>query len=617
MENFSITKNKLTENIDAELTGIIYEAALDPNLWPDLLEMLAFELNKPDNSKNQNNNSNHIFKSNFQYGSTEEKDRLSRLLPHLHRALAINRRFNDTNQEHQLTNSIIDQLPIGMIVIDSERQIISTNKCANKIIQNKFGIFIENNIFRIDNKLQNEALSKYVSHLTDRKIENPKENTFALTLNQPNQTNISILLIADSYRRHYYDESAERRVILLISAPLSQYSVSQNSLQSLFLLTPAEARLAASLASGISMEKSATTNNVSKHTTRTQLKTIFTKTGAHRQTELIKLILTSPAIFSALDEHQTFRRADNPHLPSKYLLNEEQFILADGRRLCFCEYGDKNGTPMMFFHGILGSRYERHPNDIILRELGIRLIVPDRPGYGQSDARTGGSHLDFSDDMLQLGNYLEIENFSVLGLSVGAIYAAACAYKMPQRISSATLIGMTLPLHSFSDIAEMLPSYKMLFAFSRYLPGVAKLFPEFVIKNACNNPRKFFKNMPLNQIDREIFFREELHDHLKNSLLAGSKESNRGFIDDVMSSSNPWSFPIKDIKTKIDIWHGTDDLHSPIKRVHELVKHMSNVRFFKINSGGHFFIYDYWEEILKTIIKNNTNIPPTSPSKSS
>ena len=57
-----------------------------------------------------------------------------------------------------------------------------------------------------------------------------------------------------------------------------------------FSLTPAEAKLASLMASGMSLESAAEKLKIARHTARTQLKAIFIKTGTHRQSQLVALL---------------------------------------------------------------------------------------------------------------------------------------------------------------------------------------------------------------------------------------------------------------------------------------------------------------------------------------
>jgi DNA-binding CsgD family transcriptional regulator len=58
----------------------------------------------------------------------------------------------------------------------------------------------------------------------------------------------------------------------------------------LFGLSPAEARLASIIAGGIDLRTAAEDLGVKRDTARNQLKAIFAKTGAHRQSELVELL---------------------------------------------------------------------------------------------------------------------------------------------------------------------------------------------------------------------------------------------------------------------------------------------------------------------------------------
>ena len=82
---------------------------------------------------------------------------------------------------------------------------------------------------------------------------------------------------------------------MFISDPDLQEPASGQILGDLFGLTPAEARLAILLARGLNLAEVSTAQNISQHTARAQLKSIFAKTGVSRQAELVRLVLKSVA----------------------------------------------------------------------------------------------------------------------------------------------------------------------------------------------------------------------------------------------------------------------------------------------------------------------------------
>src|SRR6476660_9266544 len=59
--------------------------------------------------------------------------------------------------------------------------------------------------------------------------------------------------------------------------------------------------------------------------------------------------------------------------------------LADGRRLSWAELGSEAATNVLVANHCTGSsRLELAIYDEALGELGLRVLAPERPGYGQS-----------------------------------------------------------------------------------------------------------------------------------------------------------------------------------------------------------------------------------------
>ena len=137
--------------------------------------------------------------------------------------------------------------------------------------------------------------------------------------------------------------------------------------------------------------------------------------------------------------------------------------LADGRRLSYAEYGDPDGEPVILLHGNPGSRlfYGLIPGAPF--RAGLRLICPDRPGYGQSDFFPRGRGVeDYPDDVTALADALGLDRFAIFGASGGGPYALACAWKIPHRL---TAIGVFASIGPFTpEVAhDMNPSVRLMF----------------------------------------------------------------------------------------------------------------------------------------------------------
>jgi DNA-binding CsgD family transcriptional regulator len=85
--------------------------------------------------------------------------------------------------------------------------------------------------------------------------------------------------------------SPEVRALLTLNALGPRPGPPASILAKAFRLTPSEARLASIIARGVAPETAARELNVSRETVRNQLKSIFAKTGTHRQGELVALLL--------------------------------------------------------------------------------------------------------------------------------------------------------------------------------------------------------------------------------------------------------------------------------------------------------------------------------------
>jgi DNA-binding CsgD family transcriptional regulator len=70
----------------------------------------------------------------------------------------------------------------------------------------------------------------------------------------------------------------------------------------LFDLTPAESRLARAIAGGVTIQAYAATAMVSAETVRTQLKSVMSKTGTHRQTDLVRLLVATTPLGPSVHE---------------------------------------------------------------------------------------------------------------------------------------------------------------------------------------------------------------------------------------------------------------------------------------------------------------------------
>jgi DNA-binding CsgD family transcriptional regulator len=88
--------------------------------------------------------------------------------------------------------------------------------------------------------------------------------------------------------------------ILVMATPVKPSTLvpSANLLNALFDLTPAEARLAADLAAGLTLAQSAGRHGITVKSARTYLERVFQKTGTHQQSQLVAMLKTVQPLVS-------------------------------------------------------------------------------------------------------------------------------------------------------------------------------------------------------------------------------------------------------------------------------------------------------------------------------
>ena len=137
--------------------------------------------------------------------------------------------------------------------------------------------------------------------------------------------------------------------------------------------------------------------------------------------------------------------------------------------------GDSGGRAIVALGGTPGSRYKFGIADAEAQRLGLRLISPDRWGYGLSDAPQDAAWLgDYAADIADLAQALNLSCFGVVGISGGRPYAVALVSKLPERVMARALV---VPVASVSRGEERRGvSFYHRFAF-RGLPRVPGAVP--------------------------------------------------------------------------------------------------------------------------------------------
>lgn len=282
---------------------------------------------------------------------------------------------------------------------------------------------------------------------------------------------------------------------------------------------------------------------------------------------------------------------------------DKTITLKDGRTLAYTEHGDPNGKPVFFVHGNPGSRYMRHPDEQLTASLGMRVITPDRPGYGLSDFQPGRTLLDYPDDLVELAYALGIERFYVFGVSAGGPYVAAAAYKLPERVIRASIVSGPAPFDREDPMEGVSESFRIAYKSASQPTWLLRLLLNLQVWNERRNPDKVWRDVleRATEVDRDILLRPEIAEQVRAYRTETVRNGVKGWVQEARLLVSSWGFPLQAVQPHIDLWYGAFDLYTPVQMGEYLRELMPNTTWHYVRAGGHFMFFDHWQDILMTL----------------
>ncbi|MFC1905171.1 alpha/beta fold hydrolase [Chloroflexota bacterium] len=280
---------------------------------------------------------------------------------------------------------------------------------------------------------------------------------------------------------------------------------------------------------------------------------------------------------------------------------DQTIKLRDGRTLGYAEYGASQGKPIFYFHGFPGSRIDwlLCDADESAAELNARIIAVDRPGMGLSDFKRGREILDWPDDLIELADALLLDRFATLGMSGGGPYSAACAFKIPERLTTIAIVCGMGPSEA--------PGAKE--GISWFYPGKPSMIRRLILMLSSmgvrKNPDRFLSRSKemVPEPDKLSLDQPELAkayiDTIGESLRLGVGGANR----EATLYTRPWQFRLQDITTEVHLWHGELDLNVPISVGRYVANAIPNCHATFLKDEAHISLpHNHIREILNILV---------------
>ena len=254
--------------------------------------------------------------------------------------------------------------------------------------------------------------------------------------------------------------------------------------------------------------------------------------------------------------------------------------LPDGRALSWAELGSESAAQVLVHqHGTGSSRLELTSRDEDFAALGVRVIAPERPGYGESTALHDGQGVSgWAFDVAALVDDLGVDTFAVSGYSGGGPFALGVAGSpvLGPRVTRVLLRAALAPEQ-----------------------GPRTAHDVEIRERAGRVPWREYEGWYESRMDDELRFAPAderafadptFAEAAMATLVEGSRQGPLGDAADQWAFATPWGFDMGSIDQPVAIWHGDADTVVPVAHAHVLSAALPNASLRVCIGDGHFSI---------------------------
>lgn len=277
-------------------------------------------------------------------------------------------------------------------------------------------------------------------------------------------------------------------------------------------------------------------------------------------------------------------------------------VLADGRRIGCAEYGDPEGLPVIALHGTPGSRLMFALTHEAAREKGVRLIAPERQGYGLSDVHPAPSLTEAAKDVSAVADAYGLGRFALIGVSGGGPFAVAAASANPDRVVLLALAGPVGPVGDLRGQIKFSRWHRLVFERLAHSRVSSRAFFRAVRYMIFERPETAYRLLlrRVRASDRDILARPEVRANMRAAMREGLRRGVEGAVGDVTLYCAPWHLQLAEIDVPAIVWQGSDDAVVPPSAAFALARQLPNCRLDVI-PAGHYWVFDQFGMILDAV----------------
>lgn len=208
-------------------------------------------------------------------------------IPHVQRAVYLRLHMRRLAERTGLASIALNGLRIPLLVLDEQGRILLANAEAETLLQRQPLLAVHQGCLQ-PRGLHTGQFARLLRSACG--LGGPATAGGALVTDALGQPALRLLVQPLPTRLQTFNQWARPLALVVLHDPSQPQSMQPCLLQQLYGLTPAEARLTLALCQGDTPAEAAQRAGVGIGTVRTQLRSIFAKTGAERQTDLIRML---------------------------------------------------------------------------------------------------------------------------------------------------------------------------------------------------------------------------------------------------------------------------------------------------------------------------------------
>jgi len=193
---------------------------------------------------------------------------------------------------------ILNLLNLGVAIVTTQAKVIVVNKSAIAILRSSGVLSVFHGRLQARSIAHNNALTGAIGRVG----AGPNAAPVGFSISRTGQRPLSVVVASILRKDTRTSRSTTKHIAVLMSDPELQDVLEPALAGSLFDFTPAESMISALLMQAKSTTEIAEKLEITAHTVRNHLKRMFAKTNTRGQSELLYVLLRSPAFLRFNDE---------------------------------------------------------------------------------------------------------------------------------------------------------------------------------------------------------------------------------------------------------------------------------------------------------------------------